>query len=745
MEASLSSLNSNPNLKLPKEASLSSLNSYPNSEKILTIEYVRETLIPILIEHLKKAKRYLSDNHADNNEADKLTTEMEKLRKDLIFIKQVFTGLDTFEKSTSDLFKVLQQPEHSLEQLLEPPGTQTRFHEPLAKQFKPKLGVLGEVIIKLKLLLPSPHKLLLDRSSTFQLSSIHSGGDEHLNRLLGLHSSEVFYKSQAFKDFQDVYNSLGVTAKLCLLCFAVFPANEVLKKRRLVHWWVGEGLLYPPVDGEKTVEEIADGIFEVLTVKGCIEPVKKKWRSDVHSFKMHPLIRSAVIRIAKDVEFLDFDDKGRPTTEFPRSYRACLVSGYQLADKTEVELVPKGKKKTEEEVVPKEEEKTEVELVPKEEKKTEVELEKLQTIFNVNDSYPNFSKVEWSKLKNVKVLYLGRWHSRAKHHIELVDSNFLEGLMFMTRLRFLSLRGISGIMELPDSLCKLVCLKILDLGACHNLEVLPKKISLLKKLTHLDMSECYLLDRMPKGIGSLSELEVLKGFVIGDHKNNTSCTLHDLSGLQKLKKLTINTSREDFPNEGEQTVLQGFGSLQKLTIAWGGVDFLANRQNKHRKQDNVGAQPKKASTTDASGGNRKEDTAIRYHVRKILASSLTLKREDTLAPRGQEHFAVLEKLDLQCYPRMKAPTWLAPGMLKKLEKLYIRGGRLQSLGQVQETEESDKWTVEILRLKFLSELKMDWNDLQSAFPKLNYVEKFRCPKTTFFPCNETGVWLKPGN
>ncbi|PRQ44459.1 putative leucine-rich repeat domain, L domain-containing protein [Rosa chinensis] len=709
MEASLSSLNSYPN---------SEKNSYPNSEKSLTIEYVRETLIPILIEHLNKAKGYLSNNHADNDEADELTTEMEKLRKDLIFIKQVFTGLDTFEKSTSDLFKVLQQPEHSLKQLLEPPGRQTRFHEPLAKQFKPKLGVLGEVIIKLKLLLPSPHKLLLDRSSTFQLSSIHSGGDEHLNRLLGLQSSEVFYKSQAFKDFQDVYNSLGVTAKLCLLSFSVFPANEVLKKSRLVHWWVGEEILYPPVDGE-TVEEIADGIFKDLAVKGCIEPVKKKRRSDVHSFKMHPLIRSAVIRLAKDVEFLDFDDKGRLTTEFSKSYRACLVSDSEL-----VGSQLKSAKKTQVEIT--------------------AELEKLQTIFNVNDSYPNFSQMEWSKLKNVKVLYLGRWHSRAKHHIELVDSKFLEALVFMTRLRFLSLRGISGIMELPDSLCKLVCLKILDLGACHNLEVLPKKISLLKKLTHLDMSECYLLDRMPKGIALLSKLEVLKGFIIGDPKKHTSCTLHDLSGLQKLKKLTINTSREDFPNEEELTVLQGFGSLQKLTIAWGGVEFLANRQNKHRKQDNVGAQPKTASTTDASGGNRKEDDAngIQNHVPKTPARSLTFKRGAILAPRIREHFEALEKLDLQCYPHMKAPTWLTPGMLKKLEKLYIRGGQLQSLGQVQE---SDKWTVEILRLKFLRELKMDWNDLQSAFPKLNYVEKFRCPKTTFFPCDETGVWLKPGN
>lgn len=682
--------------------SMSTLNSKTNSDEILPIEEVREKHIPSLIKDLSEAK-HLSEELADEKQARDITTQIEKLRKDLIFIKHVYTGLDTFGKSTSDLFKVLLQPQNSLHQLLESPATQTLLHESLAKQFQPKLRLLGEIIIKLKLLLPSPHKLLLDKSSSSLLSSIQLAADKLLNQLSDLHSSKVFYQSPAFKDFQDVYNSLGVTAKLCLLCFSVFPANEVLKKRRLVHWWVGEGLLYPPaVDGQSTVEEIADGIFEELTKKGCIEPVKKKRRSDVHSFKMHPLIRSAVIRITKLVGFLDFDDKGNPTTEFSRSYRACLMSGCPL------ELV----------------------------NKTDVDPEKLQTIFNVNESYPNFSKVEWSKLKNVKVLYLGRWHSRAKHHIEVVDIDFLEGLMFMTHLRFLSLRGISGIMELPDSLCKLVCLRILDLGACHNLEVLPHKIGSLKKLTHLDMSECYLLDRMPKGIAMLSELEVLKGFIIGDHKNNTSCTLHDLSSLQKLRKLTINTSREDFPEQAELAVLHRFGSLQKLTIAWGGVTFLANRQDKPIEQKNAAA-----SRMD-NPASEKATTGLKNHVRKIPAKLPTMKRPATLTTRSEEHFKQLEKLDLQCYPQMTAPSWLAPGMLKRLKKLYIRGGQLQSLGQVQE---DDKWTVEILRLKFLSELKIDWNELQVSFPKLTYLEKFRCPKATFFPCNETGVWLKPGN
>jgi hypothetical protein len=70
--------------------------------------------------------------------------------------------------------------------------------------------------------------------------------------------------------------------------------------------------------------------------------------------------------------------------------------------------------------------------------------EKLQTIFNVNEPYPDFFKSEWfSKLKTVKVLYLGRWQTSAKHHIEVESVEFLKGLKSMKLLRFFSLQGIS--------------------------------------------------------------------------------------------------------------------------------------------------------------------------------------------------------------------------------------------------------------------------------------------------------------
>ncbi|KAF3967444.1 hypothetical protein CMV_008569 [Castanea mollissima] len=178
--------------------------------------------------------------------------------------------------------------------------------------------------------------------------------------------------------------------------------------------------------------------------------------------------------------------------------------------------------------------------------------------------------MEWfSKLKNVKVLYLGRWKKSASHHIEVESGEFLKGLRSMNFIRFFSLQGISRITKLPDSVCKLSSLRILDLRACHNLEMLPDGIGSLKRLTHLDISGCYLLEYLPKGIALLSELLLLKGFVVGDSISADSHTFGELLKLSKLRKLGIYTNAKVFPTDEEEGTLRQFKKLQKLTIVWG--------------------------------------------------------------------------------------------------------------------------------------------------------------------------------
>ncbi|XP_059437965.1 disease resistance RPP13-like protein 4 [Corylus avellana] len=775
----------------------------------------KDSVISDVVKSLKQAKVFLSQNrppvssdinsgnnngdsgndgssHTSQDDYQRMENQAEKLSKDLIYIGESFKSLEGFEVIAIDLLKKLVQ--HSSDAL----GTSVPNVSSRPKQFQAKLRAIDKIVMELKLRIPLPYKLSSDKSDAHRYAR---GGTEFddldvIDDLPVLHVDVGFKNSLAFQDFRSVYESLDPRTKLCLLCFALIPGNEIVKKRFMTYWWVGEGFVSPQVEeadeGNGTfkkllsVEEVADGIFKELAKKDCIEPVNEKHRFVVDTYKMNPFIRSAVIFLAKEAGLFDFDDKKwNPTTNFKTSHRAYLVNGFSQ------ELVKFFNESA------------------TEKRGAELDLEKLQTIFNVNEPYPDFFKSEWfSKLKNVKVLYLGRWQTSAKHHIEVESVEFLKGLKNMKLLRFLSLQGISRITKLPDSVCKLLNLRILDLRACHTLEELPDGIGSLENLTHLDISECYLLEYIPKKIKFLSKLRVLKGFVIGDRRNEKACTLTDLSGLKELRKLSIYTNTKDFPNEDDENNLQKFENLEKLTIEWGafpsntGSDpyqdkgepqsmtpttTSSKKRDKKRqgesvaqpisatttspknggnnqKQDKGAAQPLTATITTPKnrGGNKNQDQGVAEPMTgstmnpensgdnkkkdkraaglvKTLSKSLTFKQRGR-GPIYPKVFEKLKKLDLKCYPSMQASSWLLPAKLPMLKKLYIRGGNLQNLSPGQK---NDKWKVNILRLKFLSNLRMDWKELQLSFPELTYLEKYKCPKLTFFPSNENGIVLKP--
>uniref|UniRef100_A0A2N9IFS3 Disease resistance R13L4/SHOC-2-like LRR domain-containing protein n=1 Tax=Fagus sylvatica TaxID=28930 RepID=A0A2N9IFS3_FAGSY len=326
-----------------------------------------------------------------------------------------------------------------------------------------------------------------------------------------------------------------------------------------------------------------------------------------------------------------------------------------------------------------------------------------------------YFRLDWfSKMRYVKVLQLGRWSSSATQLVEVEDPEFLQGLKKMKHLRYFSLRGISRITELPNSICKLSNLRILNLNGCDNLEKLPDGIGSLTKLTHLDMSECYLISHMPKGLDMLSELQVLNGFVIGNPRaKGLYCGLADLAKLEHLRKLSIHVDTEtprDKKSEVEKELssLGQFRKLKSLSVAWSRIY--------------------NASTST------KETT-----MHRLKSRAKSMRTKSIPSAECQSQLAALDKLGLQYFHGPKMPDWLQPLNLKSLKKLYIRGGELSDLRQMG----NQSWTVERLQFKFLSELKMDWQELQALFPKLTYVEKANCPNLTFFPCDENGVWVSP--
>ncbi|EEF35488.1 conserved hypothetical protein [Ricinus communis] len=624
------------------------------------------------------------NNHASsssntNIEYQQWPDQMTKWVADLIYIRNASGNLQDLLLKVRMQFDALRQQGQKLNLdlgiLMQNPNSISALR---AKEIQTNVLTVTEIIMRLKHHIPYPQKMNLGSHGN-GVRSVRNVRDL-FDVLLQLEAYQQFRGWSALEYFEETFERLTPSYQHCLLCFSVFPEGAVVSKRMLMYWWVGEGFIFPAVNN---YDDTADEILSIFFKKDYIQPVIEQQR--LVGFRMHALIRFAVVFLAEKLGFFNFNSTWNPTGDFLSCGRAIMVEN---AEGNSRDII--------------------MSLNP----------EKLITLFNISDRFPDF-KVKWFlKMRNVKVLCLGRCADPTSH-IEVEDTKFLKGLKNMRHLTSLSLQGVSRIERLPNDVTKLINLRTLDLKACHNLEALPDSIGSLRNLTHLDISECYLLDRMPKGIELLWQLQVLKGFVVTDKKMKGAGSLSDLSRLSYLRKLSISTTKRDFPTAKELDALQDCKSLQKLTIIWAGTSDA--------KQLTRPSALKGLSRSNAFG--RKNDQ---------LNRALTLVNEESIMALSPKLPKTLEKLDLQFFPGTEAPSWLMPSKLKYLEKLYISGGNLQGLNQAE--DEGHKWNVKILCLKSLPELSMHWKELQDAFPKLVYLEKDNCPNLTFFPCEENGVW-----
>ncbi|TKV94553.1 hypothetical protein SEVIR_9G303000v4 [Setaria viridis] len=324
----------------------------------------------------------------------------------------------------------------------------------------------------------------------------------------------------------------------------------------------------------------------------------------------------------------------------------------------------------------------------------------VRAIYNIGHKYVELDERWFAGKKDLRVLQLGQWREFSApeqidnpmdSHIEISGVERLRDMGSCRNLRYISFRGISRIESLPDSIGKLRELQVLDLRACHNLEELGQGIAKLDKLEYLDLSECHLLVSMPKGLGQLTRLEILKGFVVANSNSRDFCHLNELTKLEKLRKLGIVIGKMAMPLEDEFLKLGEFKALESLRISWG---VLSSDKN---------------GTTEAS---RRHSVATMNYA---------------LPPN-------LKKLDLHCFPFADLAQWVRPTGVKKL---YIRGGKLATLGASEE-----KWEAEVLRLRFLRHLQCDFDRLQRLFRKLKpeNTEIHQCPN--FIHGNDIGEFTE---
>ncbi|OMO87850.1 disease resistance RPP13-like protein 4-like protein [Corchorus capsularis] len=533
-----------------------------------------------------------TEPHATSKRVD-VKHELDKLCKEL---QHMLSSFEKLKKFSINLKKPLETLEQNVGDILKDLPRVTDSELP--KQVSLNLRVLKNNITRVKIQIPLQHQATNANSEanrSLQTTVATSEADD----MPQLYNEEgVFENSYFFKEIEEKYKHLDVRQKLCLLCFAVFPENAEIKKRLLRFWWVGENLV--SAEGNEEEKKIVSDTLETFVEKGFIVPIQKKNKLQPRSYKMTPIVRSCLIKFAKAAGFFDYDGEGKPTMNFFSCKKACMVKSQGAPVRWFSDYLnptPTSEKQGNETQPANDQRKDRLSAdllklqmlfnFPERRilEKASKQFHELQTLFNVSKQFPALPKEWLSKMTNIKVLYLGRWESKAgrQRHIEVEDIDFLRGLKNMKNLRLLSLQGISGIPRLPSSLCKLASLKILDLRACHNLEKLPDRIGLLKKLTYLDLSECYLLDDVPKQLNKLSELEVLKGFVIGNGKN--SCTLEDLAELKKLRKLSVNVSTTEFDIEDAEKALSKFENLEKLRIAWGSGGLTGGDNSAEKKME----------------------------------------------------------------------------------------------------------------------------------------------------------------
>ncbi|XP_028066792.1 uncharacterized protein LOC114269625 [Camellia sinensis] len=170
---------------------------------------------------------------------------------------------------------------------------------------------------------------------------------------------------------------------------------------------------------------------------------------------------------------------------------------------------------------------------------------------------------------------------------------------------------------------------------------------------------------------------------------------------------------KEFPIDMQLRHLQRLKSLQKLKISRSGYIV----------QSKIYDSPKQAQ----------------LFAKRTTLTRLFTKQHDPELPHQLELPSSLQKLELECFLEITTPSWLWVDNLKNLKKLYIKGGLLCNMDEIV------AMTVEILQLKYLTNLEMPWKDVMMLFPNLIYLEKVECPDLNSFLCDQNGVWMSKHN
>ncbi|GKU95892.1 hypothetical protein SLEP1_g9190 [Rubroshorea leprosula] len=739
-----------------KVRNFSNLKHFADTDQIWSINKISDEVVNWLAAHLEKLKNFLD---TDDEELDDLYESFETVRGDFEDVRNAIGELNKSEILVNEKIRAFLRPNLPDIQRLEEATGQSESQRPQSddkqsipisvKKLVPEMGAAASELKAQLKLTPQNEPAGEAAVTETQLESEQKEIDDAGRHKIPAIPSEQIEETSLFQYFAEQYRGLNKNTKKCLSCILVFPDDFVIRKTALRYWWMAEGLVETTTaaeekeetttaaeekedttrtaeekkDATRTAEEKKDAtrtaeeeIAELIKMD-FIEPVMKEGRILENKFiRMNPFIRLIVRMLAKKEKYFDSDSDSDSEGYSPKRFtgKVILLSLNQKSSQYAI---------------------------------WNQNPTNLETLFNVNQSLIDLQSFWLSKAKSLRVLQIGSWRGSSDDHVKVASAEFLESFVNLKSLRYLGLNMVYGIQKLPPSVSSLGNLRILDLKACHKLTKIPAEIRKLTSLTHLDMSGCYMIESMPKELGQLKELRVLKGFVVGDPKRKDACKIVHLTNLKNLRKLSVSCSMADAEEATELEGLYEFEELRSLTIAWIKLPSPSktSKGKSHRgnfftrlvsRYHEIGAKEKRGYPLN-TGIRRANPDPVPEKLGQIKLEGAKSFEQLTGTPSPDDKSFLpkrLEKLDLRCYPNSSLPTWINPGQLGKLEKLYIRGGHLCYLKKFE--------TVKTLRLRYLTKLKMDWKKLNDLFPDLQFLEKIGCQSLIFFPCNEYGEWKR---
>ncbi|XP_044405154.1 disease resistance protein PIK6-NP [Triticum aestivum] len=282
------------------------------------------------------------------------------------------------------------------------------------------------------------------------------------------------------------YNKLPTKYKRCLLYLTIFPEGDIIRKTAVCRRWIAEGLI---PSRENRADHEADCCFDVLFSSGFIQPREISDMGKIKAFTLHPIVREAITRIARDLNFVDtvlLSDLNRhlPIHNRTRVQASHRKHSVQAADGSGI----------------------------------------VACLAYLAKS------PQWQLMK---MLDLQGCRGLKKQHLKSICKIIL--------LKYLSLRN-TDITELPKQIEKLQCLETLDIRQTTVRSFATKSVMLpmLKRMlagqsnNSGKFQESFTAVHLPSGIRGMKKLEILSR-VVSDKVDN----LTDVGHLLRLRKLGV--------------------------------------------------------------------------------------------------------------------------------------------------------------------------------------------------------------